>query len=218
MTTYRSDLPPLPPRMDKLPLDERGFPVPWFVAWIDGKPDFRVIRPAGIADAHNKELCWLCGFHRGTHKAFVVGPMCGVNRISAEPPSHLECAKYAATACPFLTRPLAVRNERGLDELDAKPAAGVMIKRNPGVTLVWVTRDYKLIRDGAGVLFRLGEPSQIIFYAKGRLATRAEVDESVASGLPALEEIARQDGPSGMRALNASKAEFQKRLDKALPL
>jgi hypothetical protein len=47
--------------------------------------------------------------------------------MSAEPPSHRECAEYAVRACPFLTRPLAVRNERGLDGFEP---AGVMIKRN----------------------------------------------------------------------------------------
>jgi len=27
-----------------LPIDpDRGYPVPWFVAWVNGKPDFRVI-------------------------------------------------------------------------------------------------------------------------------------------------------------------------------
>ena len=49
---YRSDLPPVPDRMLHLPIDERGFPVPWFVhKRDDGTYDFRVIRRGGIAEA-----------------------------------------------------------------------------------------------------------------------------------------------------------------------
>jgi hypothetical protein len=63
MTEYRKDLPERPARMTKLPIAESGFPVPWFVAFLDGKPDFRVIREGGIPDAYYKRLCWLgiCG-------------------------------------------------------------------------------------------------------------------------------------------------------------
>lgn len=45
MNTLRPGLPPQPPKMQHLPVDERGFPAPYFVAWIDGKPDHRVVDP-----------------------------------------------------------------------------------------------------------------------------------------------------------------------------
>jgi hypothetical protein len=35
-----------------LPRDKRGFPVPKFVAFIDGEPDFRVIAPGFVAKAY----------------------------------------------------------------------------------------------------------------------------------------------------------------------
>ena len=211
MTDYRSDLPERPQRMLQLPLDERGFPVPWFVAFIDDKPDFRVVREGGIAMAHNRALCWLCGQRLGRYMTFVVGPMCGINRVSSEPPSHTECAEYAVRACPFLTRPMAVRNDRGLPE-DAG-AAGIMIERNPGVTLLWTTTSYKPFRVGGthgnpGVLFRLGELREVKFYARGRQATRAEIEESVTSGFPKLEEMAKLDGPDGIKALGRQRREF----------
>lgn len=41
----------LPRRMAELPTDHIGRPVPWFVAWIDGKPDFRVIGPGKLQSA-----------------------------------------------------------------------------------------------------------------------------------------------------------------------
>lgn len=207
---YRADLPPRPERMLGLPLDERGFPVPWFVAFVDGKPDFRVIRESGIAIAHNRRLCWLCGGRMGSYKTFVVGPMCGINRVSAEPPAHRECAEYAVRACPFLTRPMAVRDVRGLDEF--KEPAGVMIKRNPGVTLLWVTREYRPFRVDNGSLFRLGEPCECLFYAKGRKATREEVETSVASGIHLLEEPAQAQGALAVRELGRLRDKFNQLL------
>jgi hypothetical protein len=35
----------LPVRLQGLPIDERGYPVPWFVAWENGKPEFRAMDP-----------------------------------------------------------------------------------------------------------------------------------------------------------------------------
>jgi hypothetical protein len=225
MTDYRADLPERPRRFMKLPIDERGFPVPWFVAWQDGKPDFRVVRPGGIATAHKNGLCWLCGEPRGVYGAFVIGPMCGINRVSSEPPSHRDCAEYAVRACPFLTRPMAVRNSRDMPA-DAHNPAGDMITRNPGVTLLWVTKTYTPFRVGAdprnpeiaaGVLFRIGDPTEVTFWAKGRKATRAEVDDSVTSGLPLLEERAQRQGDAAVRELTRLRERFSLILAEACP-
>ena len=213
---YRGDLPERPPRMARLPLDARGFPVPWFVAWFDGVPDFRVVREGGVPLAHNKGLCWLCGEPRGVYGAFVIGPMCGINRVSSEPPSHRECAEYAVRACPFLTRPMATRNERGLDALGAVEPAGDMIKRNPGVTLLWVTKSYRPFRVENGALFRIGDPTEVAFFAKGRQATRAEIDASVSSGIHLLEEPARAQGRDAERELARLRAQFDKIVDTAV--
>lgn len=209
MQALRTDLPPLPPRFQALPLDERGYPVPWFVAWIDGQPDFRVVRENGIAIAHNEKRCWLCGEKRGRFGAFVIGPMCAVNRVSSEPPSHLDCAQFAATACPFLTRPMAKRNERDMPD-ETKAAAGEMIKRNPGVALVWVTERYDAFRAPGGVLFQLGDPHDVFWYAHGRAATRQEVLASIDSGLPLLNDMAAKEG---VRALDALSAQLTRALD-----
>jgi hypothetical protein len=184
-----------------LPLDARGYPIPWFV-YIDqdGKEDFRIIGPGKIAAAVKKDLCWICGRPLGRIKAFVIGPMCAINRVSAEPPSHLDCARFAATACPFLTRPLAKRREEGLPE--EKFVAGMMIARNPGVTLVWSCLRYKLVfPDGGGVLFDVGNATRADWYANGRKATRAEVLASIESGFPILREAAEKDGFFALKEL-----------------
>lgn len=195
----------MPGRIDRLPRNKAGYPVPWFVAWIDGGPDFRVIRPHGIEMALRAKLCWTCGFtfQRREDRAFVIGPMCAVNRVSSEPPSHEDCAVYAATHCPFLTRPDMKRRDRHIPEGAASPA-GVMIRRNPGVALVWVTgyRDWKTISDGnGGKLFDVGEPKRALWFAEGKPATRGQVLASIDSGLPILAEMAESEGPPAVAEL-----------------
>lgn len=184
------ELPALPPRMARLPRNKAGYVVPWFVGWIDGVPDFRVIRVGGIHDALRFRSCWLCGQTLGAYAAFVIGPMCAVNRVSPEPPSHRDCATYAAQACPFLATPNMRRRDSNLPE-DATEPDGIMIRRNPGVVLVWVTRNWR-IRDDLS-LFHVGDPMETRWYAEGREATRDEVLASIDSGLPLLRAEAEED-------------------------
>jgi hypothetical protein len=136
--------------------------------------------------------------------------MCAVNRISSEPPSHHGCAEFAAIACPFLARPKAQR--RDVSDLPHKPAAGIMIERNPGVTLLWTTKSYQLMRAPGGVLFELGDPTGVAWYREGRAATREEVLESIDSGLPTLRELAEQDGANAVAMLEKATAEAMKLL------
>lgn len=208
-------LPPFetwPERIKALPLDERGFPVPWFVTWFkDGKPafsrtpgavpDFRIVERGLVVQAIRQRLCWVCGQRLGKHLAFVIGPMCAVNRTSAEPPCHLDCAEFSARACPFLVKPRMRRNY--VDRPEFRDPPGLMIERNPGVALVWITRSYKTWRpDGGGILIEVGEPERVSFYAQGREATRAEIVASIESGLPILRAEAQKEGKRALAALD----------------
>lgn len=205
----------LPPRIAKLPTDERGYPVPYFVEWIDGKPDFRVMSSKNLARAVNYRRCWICGEQLGRFLCFAIGPMCGVNRISAEPPSHYDCARFAVSACPFLSKPLAKRNDRNLP--NGKTVAGIMIERNPGVTLLWVTKSYHVMNEPDGVLFRIGEPERVQFFREGRLATRAEVDHSIATGIDNLDRLAQREGAKAVNELEKCKQRLTALLDQLLP-
>lgn len=187
--------------MAALPRDHTGRPIPWFTHIDDdGTPDFRVIGHRKIPDAVNMGKCWVCGQPLGSFKAFTIGPMCAVNRVSAEPPGHRECAVYSATTCPFLSRPEMVRRER--DMADYAPPAGISIERNPGVTLIWVTKKYGMFSDGqGGRLFDIGQPVETIWFRQGRPATRAEVLESIESGMPILEAQAAAEPRQPQAAL-----------------
>lgn len=216
--TLRPELPkPIPIPILQLPR-HRGYPVPWFVAWLDeegnatrpgtGTPDFRVLAPGAVRAAVGHGICWVCGRPHNAHVAyaFVIGPMCAINRVSAEPPSHIHCADWSARACPFLSRPHMGRREAGLPEHEEP--AGIALRRNPGVSLVWLTRKataFPAHTGREGLLFDVGDPVQVRFYREGRVATREEIMESIETGYPALLEIAEQEGDGAVEALEQQR-------------
>jgi len=195
----------LPQEMARLPVDYRGYPVPAFVKWIDGQPDFRVIADGWREECHNKRKCWLCGGHMGRKKWFVIGPMCSITRTTMEPPCHRLCAEFAVKNCPFLVRPMAKR--RSLADLESKldgkqfHVDGKMIERNPGVSLVWECVDYKPFRVDGGWLITIGNPTGLTGWREGRAASREEVLESVMGGLPLLQAEAEAQGQAALDEL-----------------
>lgn len=212
MAALAQNLSNLPARMKHLPFDERGYVVPWFVAWRDGKPEFRAMDPQKYKIAIREKRCWVCGDKLGVHMCFVAGPMCGINRTSSEPPSHYECALWSAQNCPFLSNPRQVRREDELinNEKARESAPGFAIMRNPGVAMLWRTRQYERYPDGrGGYLIQMGEPEKVEWYACGRQATREEVLASIESGLPNLEALARQER-GGLEALQEARQRFEK--------
>jgi hypothetical protein len=92
-------------------------------------------------------------------------------------------------------------------------APGMMIARNPGVAMLWHTRQYETFSDGkGGVLIQMGEPESVEWYACGRAATRDEVMYSINTGLPNLETMAKLER-GGLEHL----AECRKRFEKWIP-
>lgn len=210
-------LPEIPERCRKLPV-VRGFPVPYFVQWVNGEPEFRAMDHAKFERCTFEGLCWVCGEPLGVHKAFVIGPMCAINRISAEPPSHRECAEWSARACPFLSMPKAKRSERDMAggiPFDERVKGECHLERNPGVAMVWVTRSYELIRapgaSASGYLLAVGEPEEVLFFSEGRRATVEEIMHSIDTGLPALEAAAEKEATAWDRA--AALVEIRKKYE-----
>jgi hypothetical protein len=175
MDRYASDIRhiPMTRRLRRLPISENGFPVPWFVSWPGGKPDFRNADPVKLAHAIRQDLCWLCGQTLGRYKTFVIKPMGAISRHSAEPPAHRDCATYAVQACPLL--------------------------RSDCVVLLWVTHSYSLVRCGPTALCRMDEPLKLQAYVRGRAATRDEFYAALQEGLPTLTKSVARDGEHAMR-------------------
>jgi hypothetical protein len=211
-SSYRTDIQKLyakmPYNIRSLPV-YRGYPVPWFVYFDKkGVPDFRVLKPNAAVTALKKRTCWICGRAMIGRYAYLVGPMCAVNRISAEPPSHTACAQFSAIACPFLARPHAHRRE--VTDKVTGEVPGMMIKRNPGVGLVWVTSGaIGVVKVENGYLFDIGTPIATYWYAEGRKASWEEILESISSGLPTLRTEAAKDGAE-------AEQELDKMIDRAM--
>lgn len=191
-TATADRFPDLPVGMRLLARDPRGYPVPWFVSRKapphDGGPDFRVMDDRRWKSAVRERRCWVCGLRLGGETGtFVAGPMCGVNRTSAEPPCHLACARASVRHCPFLSHPGRIRDERGLPA-NSCFVGGLGIKRNPGVTMLW-TSGFEVWRPpSGGRLIAMGEPEAVEWWRMGRPATSSEVWESIESGIPLLRE------------------------------
>ncbi|MFJ9114438.1 hypothetical protein ACIRJO_02695 [Streptomyces sp. NPDC102394] len=193
-------LPAPPPRIARLPRNQAGYPIPWFVDRTTGPaddPDFRIADQRKLHGAITFRCCWICGGWlrnqtlglAATQYAYVIGPMCAVNRISAEPPAHRDCAIYAATACPFLTIP-HMRRRPDLPADVIKPD-GEMLLRNPGVALVWVTNTWRMVPGHE--LWNVDEPAELLWFREGRPASRDDAFKALASGMPELRAAADKD-------------------------
>lgn len=156
MNALSPNMPPLPPRLAGLPIDERGFPVPYFTLYINGKPDHRAMDMVKHDICRRNGLCWVCGktLPRGD-KFFLVGPVGAMNGISREPPGHRECMDYAARACPHLRNPRAKRRPINVPEgSDAFILEEKAILRNPGVIMLVETDEYRTkVTPSGGAIF-----------------------------------------------------------------
>ena len=208
MTELRRGLPALPSRIAKLPLDPRGYPIPWFVGVVDGKRDFRVADQGKRVQAVNRKLCWICGEPLGRMFAFVIGPMCAVNRNTSEPPCHRECAVFAATACPFLCLP---KSDYRKPPEGGKMLAGAL-DGNPGACAVWITKSYRpyIVPGTTGRdrqwLITIGPAHEVLWFAEGRTASRAQIEDSFTRRLPLLREVAQAQGPEACAYLDEQVA------------
>jgi hypothetical protein len=69
-----------------------------------------------------------------------------------------------------------------------------MLQHNPGAQAIWITKSAKAERNRNGLLFFIGEPTEVLWYAQGRIATRAEILASFDIGLPKLRAVAEAEG------------------------
>lgn len=193
--TLRAGLTPLPQRLTSLPLDARGYPVPWFVAWHDGKPDFRVLDREKTQRAIHEDLCWICGQRLKPLQTFVFGPSAAIQRLTLEPPSHQECATWAAQNCPFCANPSARHRIHNLPDGTSKIAEGIIL-HNPGVFLCWTTDRYYITGYASNhVVLSVGQPTRVEWYRRGRLATPEEARAALERAGEELKALQDQGPP-----------------------
>lgn len=129
---------PMPPAVAALPRDERGYPIPFFTAYVAGRPDLRVSDPhkATRCDQHN--LCWVCGTTLGLEVAFIGGPLSMQNRQWADGPMHEACARYSAAVCPFLNGTQKRRNDANMPKTIAPE--GFVMEKPPAFAIVFARK------------------------------------------------------------------------------
>lgn len=212
---------PIPIRMRKLPISDKGFPIPAFVCWLDpngggylgeGAPgavrDFRIINHEYLDRVFRLSRCWICGEPLGRFRVFAIGPMCAVNRVTMEPPNHRDCVEYAVRCCPFMVRPRMRRNAKDMPTAE-RHIPGLHVDRNPGAYCLYQTETYHRFKAAGGALIRLGVPQRVDWWMEARAATREEVLTAIDSGMPSLMKVARIEGEEAV-------AELKRGYDRAL--
>ena len=156
---------PMPTRIQLLPKDERGYPIPYGVFWKDGVPDFRQIDHVKWVECTEKHLCGICGNKLDKNFCFVGGKLSIKNRLFTDSPMHIECAVYALQVCPFLAMP-----KFGYLNKQREDAAVYEFVSNekPEVFGMGVTSKYSVIRIDNGYALHSGRFSRIVLWKDGK--------------------------------------------------
>jgi hypothetical protein len=107
----------IPKELAHLKIDERGYVIPFFVAFVDNKPDFRLLSTTKQDLCIDKKLCAICG-KKLLDKIyfFLSGPHGLNNRISSDPAMHKVCAEYSLVACPHMYLQKAQRRDVDIEK------------------------------------------------------------------------------------------------------
>lgn len=137
----------IPPIMQHLPLDERGYPIPYFVSIVDGKPEFRYQDGRKREAMINHNLCFICGkkLHDKSYW-FLTGPAGLLNQVGSDAPMHEDCARFSLSACPHMVYQNAERRENGAP---IEKAAGLIREKPPVMYLIKADKvDVERYREG----------------------------------------------------------------------
>jgi hypothetical protein len=144
----------IPERMKDLNLDyRRKVPIPIMNLKPDGEPNFMVVNNETVIRCGMARLCGICGKDLDYWIAFVGGPISAGNGAYTDPPFHVECAEAAMLYCPHLNRKV---HRRAPDEKmpDGSWKSEGAVEEKPAQWIIGITRDYRMIPWGKGVLFK----------------------------------------------------------------
>lgn len=130
------ELPEIPFHMRLLPLDSRGYPIPFIVMRDStGKPHFTVNDETKRMLCFKHDLCGICGNKLTTGRWFIGGPLSAFDPhgFFVDPPMHAGCARFALQVCPYLA------NDHWADKSIAGKSFGAEEREKLGVALVEYT-------------------------------------------------------------------------------
>lgn len=92
---------PIPSFLSHLKTD-RGYPIPYFAAFVDGRVDFRMMdaKRQRVCMAYRK--CAVCSKPLDEIAYLITGPLGLSNRVSSDTWMHKACAEFSLSACPHL--------------------------------------------------------------------------------------------------------------------
>lgn len=96
----------IPPIMQKLPLDARGYPIPYVVLYDDkGCPHFKINDDKKVKECADKNLCTVCGTKMDRTSMWLIGGPGSAfhpRGMFVETPVHRDCGLYSLQTCPYL--------------------------------------------------------------------------------------------------------------------
>lgn len=123
----------IPPKMQHLERDKRGYPVPHIILKSkNGEPNFIVNNDVEVMRCLAEQRCHVCGLKLGEDMWMIGGPKSAFHPRGAfnDGPVHKECGEYSLQVCPYL----AVSNYRGkqtMDDIAAGKFDNPVILHNP---------------------------------------------------------------------------------------
>ena len=142
----------LPQCMEHLPTDPRGYPVPNFATYRNGKYDFTEVDPAAYGNAIVYKRCHITGLALGKEIAFVGGPISIGNRAFSDAGMLPDAARYAMQACPFIAAPKFAYAAR-----TAPKAGGHLSPDRPKIFGLGVASSYRVESRGGQVIIFASE-------------------------------------------------------------
>lgn len=161
----------IPDCMKHLPLDSRGYPIPYFGATApDGTPDFRVVDPDRWVECVTGRKCGITGLPLGYEMAFVGWPNSILGRTFTDAPMIPEAAEYALKACPFLAAP-----KFGYAAMSSVEKQGGAVRVNPEMSTtrpevfgMGITRSYLILHHGNSFVLKAAQFRRISYWKHGR--------------------------------------------------
>lgn len=93
----------IPPELSQLELDERGYPIPYFVGKINGKFNFKYQDRKKRDSCIQWRWCPICAKRLDKEFSYVItGPQGLKNKVVSDAPMHLVCAEFSLQACPHI--------------------------------------------------------------------------------------------------------------------
>jgi len=164
----------LPAQMKDMKLDDRGYPIPYFVPFIDGKPDFRYQDERKRQTCIDRKWCSICGKPLIDRSFwFISGPMGFQNKVATDAPMHEACARFSIQACPHL---IFLKAERRSEE-PIDPTPGLLRDKPKEIYLIKSDKYKVQIQDGNQYFrFRVAthekyvyQDNKLVLYAHSRI-------------------------------------------------